>query len=141
LQCCVDEEAPEFSGVFVFLEELVFGDEPFGSAVGRTVRSRRAYLNCARQAGLSFALFFSMQAVMRGTSGTASRHSRIASARQARRCSSVPAACAALATSMVAATIARARGRRCDVGVVLTMLVPFEAAGSRLDAILPRADE
>jgi hypothetical protein len=55
----------------------------------------RSYLNCFRQSGLSFLTFFSMHAVMRFTFGTYARQNVMASWRQARRWSGVPAAWAA----------------------------------------------
>jgi hypothetical protein len=62
-----------------------------------------------RQSGLSFLKFFRMQVVIRFASGTYSRHNLIASERQARRCSGVPAAWDAvdkIATEMITAIAA-----------------------------------
>ncbi|WP_458757436.1 hypothetical protein ACSVBT_16535 [Afipia sp. TerB] len=78
----------------------------------------RAYLNCARHCRLSFLMFLSMQAAMRFTFGTSSRQNFIASLRQARRCSYVPAA---WLTAVVARSAQRARGRaaRRMAGIVI----------------------
>jgi len=80
------------------------------------------YLNWARQARLSLALFFSMHVVMRDTFGMNSRQSRKASSRQALRCSRVPAASEAVAAAAVSAsTIASPAPRRNTV----VMTTPF----------------
>jgi hypothetical protein len=71
----------------------------------------RSYLNCLRQGGLSFLKFFSMQALIRFTSGMNWPQNFIASWRQARRCSGVPAASAeegAAAKSAITAQAMRA---------------------------------
>lgn len=65
--------------------------------------SRAPYLNCERQAGLSRRILCSMQAVILRTLGTNSRQNFKASARQARRCSGVPAALAENETPAISA--------------------------------------